>query len=473
MEQHPVPQNVTTFQFRLVGDMTIKQFGYLAGGIIGGYLCYKLPLPFFFTWPLAIGAGLLGFGLAFVPVEERPMDIWIASFFKNVYNPTQYVWQKMPRTQSPKSVVSKPSAAAIVPVQPAPVSKRALTSEAASPRAPTTTSASPSITTMVARVLASLLAWIMPAAKTGAVTPGAHATRTPPEPAQLHVPVAPPAAPASRAVLTIHPVRDTFGWFRILFHGLSKPKPSLPAGYEFTDALAAAQTPSVVGKRLDMTPPQVPAVPAPATPAPLQPVVAAHSVAAPAANPATHNRMVELQGQLSESLAQRERLERELIALRQRVEQQAKAGAASPIRQAAVTQPSPSAPATTVRVIAPEAAAKAGLPRLTTFPNVVTGIVKDHFGNLLTGMLITVRDKNDMPLRALKTNRIGQFAASTPLSNDTYIVEIEDPKGAFIFDKVQIPLTGTVAPPIEVIAKSQKQVERDKLAREIFGNQPM
>src|SRR3989344_3657652 len=100
MEQHPVPQNVTTFQFRLVGDMTIRQFGYLAGGIILGYISYKLPLPFFFTWPLAITSAVGGFGLAFVPIEERPMDVWIMSFFKNVYSPTQYVWQKLKHTRA-------------------------------------------------------------------------------------------------------------------------------------------------------------------------------------------------------------------------------------------------------------------------------------------------------------------------------------------------------------------------------------
>ena len=108
MEQHPVPQNVTTFQFRLIGDMTIKQFGYLAGGIIVGYICYKLPLPFFFTWPLALASGLLGFGLAFVPVEERPMDIWIASFFRNTYSPTQWVWSH--ETNSEKTTTPQPPA---------------------------------------------------------------------------------------------------------------------------------------------------------------------------------------------------------------------------------------------------------------------------------------------------------------------------------------------------------------------------
>ena len=79
MEQHPVPQNVTTFQFRLVGDMTLKQFGYLSGGLILGYVAYKLPLPFFFTWPLTAIFGLGGFGFAFIPVEQRPMDVWFLS----------------------------------------------------------------------------------------------------------------------------------------------------------------------------------------------------------------------------------------------------------------------------------------------------------------------------------------------------------------------------------------------------------
>ena len=94
MEQHPVPQNVTTFQFRLIGDMTLKQFGYLAGGAILGYISYKLPLPFFFTWPAAVAFALGGVGFAFVPVEERPMDVWFLSFVKSIYSPTQFLWQK-------------------------------------------------------------------------------------------------------------------------------------------------------------------------------------------------------------------------------------------------------------------------------------------------------------------------------------------------------------------------------------------
>ena len=108
MEQHPIPQNVTTFQFRLIGDMTIKQFGYLLGGAILAYISYKLPLPFFFTWPLAGLFALGGIGFAFVPVEDRPMDVWVLSFFRNVYSPTLFVWEKSKQGGLPLQAAAAP-----------------------------------------------------------------------------------------------------------------------------------------------------------------------------------------------------------------------------------------------------------------------------------------------------------------------------------------------------------------------------
>src|SRR3989344_8188873 len=127
MEQHPVPQNVTTFQFRLIGDMTIKQFGYLAGGVILAYISYKLPLPFFFTWPMVIVFALGGFGFAFVPIEERPMDVWVLSFLKSIYSPTEYVWQRLP---------PKPPSAPRIPETDKPQPSQAAVKAGASSQAP-------------------------------------------------------------------------------------------------------------------------------------------------------------------------------------------------------------------------------------------------------------------------------------------------------------------------------------------------
>jgi hypothetical protein len=36
----------------------------------------------------------LGAALAFLPLEERPLSKWIFSFFRSVYSPTVYLWQK-------------------------------------------------------------------------------------------------------------------------------------------------------------------------------------------------------------------------------------------------------------------------------------------------------------------------------------------------------------------------------------------
>ena len=86
MEQHPIPQNVTKYQFHLIGDMTIKQFLMLGGGIVLAFISFKLTiLPTFLRLPLAgIFAGG-GAALAFVPFEERSLDIWLINFFRAIY----------------------------------------------------------------------------------------------------------------------------------------------------------------------------------------------------------------------------------------------------------------------------------------------------------------------------------------------------------------------------------------------------
>lgn len=95
MQQHPVPRDIIGFRFKLIGEMTIKQFAYLAVGVVVGYILFRaLPLPG--AVPLAIGFLFAGGGaaLAFVPLQGRPLDIWIKAYFKSVYSPTQFIWRK-------------------------------------------------------------------------------------------------------------------------------------------------------------------------------------------------------------------------------------------------------------------------------------------------------------------------------------------------------------------------------------------
>ena len=93
-EQHPIPQQISAFQFHLVGDMTLKQFLYVAGGALIGLLIYATGLPGLVKWPLILISVGGGAAIAFVPLQDRPLTTWILSFFQSIYSPTIFVWQK-------------------------------------------------------------------------------------------------------------------------------------------------------------------------------------------------------------------------------------------------------------------------------------------------------------------------------------------------------------------------------------------
>jgi len=436
MEQHPVPQNVTTFQFRLIGDMTIKQFGYLIAGGILAVIAYKLPLPFIITWPLAGAFAFLGIGFAFIPIEERPMDVWVFSFFKSIYSPTQYIWShdQAPQVTTPTTSpdVSHP------PVRPS-----------------------------------------MSATQTAVTAP------TP-------IPNAAPQPPsASKAVLS--------GLFQPTPQAAPQPKPATitvaPKHTSFMDGLVSWLFPKPK------------ATPAPTVPHPPAPSVTGHRPPTPASTPppaadtnadkaihskmtqleetlktleerlstktVTEDRVLELQKQLTDVLTQKTKTEEELVALKRHLTVPPPvAPAPPPVEPAPPQQEKPLTPGSrgAVNVITTqEGAVRAGLPRLTNVPNVITGLVRDDGGNFLPGILVTVTNSDGVPMRALKTNKLGQFAASTQLASGVYFVEIEDPRGRFTFSRVQITLNNAVVPILEIIAKSEKTLTREKLAQEIFG----
>lgn len=99
MDPHPVPRQVTTFEFKLIGFLTLKQFIYLA-------LFISLALVFFYLIPipglnlvLAGASVFLGYALAFIPVNERPLNVLIKNFVKKLFSPSQYYYSK--KNESP------------------------------------------------------------------------------------------------------------------------------------------------------------------------------------------------------------------------------------------------------------------------------------------------------------------------------------------------------------------------------------
>jgi hypothetical protein len=93
MEQHPVPQNISSYEFRLVGDMTLKQFLQLAGGVVLAVIIYRLPVPGIIKYPFVVMVVIVGVVMAFVPVNNRPFSQWLSAFFKAIYSPTEYYWE--------------------------------------------------------------------------------------------------------------------------------------------------------------------------------------------------------------------------------------------------------------------------------------------------------------------------------------------------------------------------------------------
>lgn len=91
--QHAVPQNIMDVEFKLIGDLTMRQFTYLLVFGLTGYI-FSITLVGFFKLPLSLGSILIGLALAFVPIRERGMDEWIVNFIKAVYGPTHFLWKK-------------------------------------------------------------------------------------------------------------------------------------------------------------------------------------------------------------------------------------------------------------------------------------------------------------------------------------------------------------------------------------------
>ncbi len=95
MDQHPIPRQITTFEFKLVGFMTLKQFIYLVIFFPLAYIIFRLfPVPFL---NLLLAAATAGFGvlLAFVPVNDRPLDVYLKNLLNRLISPTQYYYHKI------------------------------------------------------------------------------------------------------------------------------------------------------------------------------------------------------------------------------------------------------------------------------------------------------------------------------------------------------------------------------------------
>jgi len=95
MEQHAVPRQITSFEFKLIGFLTIKQFVYLL--LFAGFsvLIYFLLLPIKpFNIVLAGLTMAAGGFFAMYRYNERELDVWIKNLATSLLSPSQYYYMK-------------------------------------------------------------------------------------------------------------------------------------------------------------------------------------------------------------------------------------------------------------------------------------------------------------------------------------------------------------------------------------------
>lgn len=104
-----VPQFID-IEDKVFGNLSFRQFAYLAGGGGLSYIAIKL-LPVY-VWIIVVPA-LIGLALAltFIKVNEKPFAHILEAFIKYYLNSKLYLWKKEYKKPSPAQVLQKPDLA--------------------------------------------------------------------------------------------------------------------------------------------------------------------------------------------------------------------------------------------------------------------------------------------------------------------------------------------------------------------------
>ncbi len=419
MDNHPIPQDITGFQFKLIGNMTIKQFAYLAVGAILGWITFAMPLSLIIKFPVALFFVAIGASFAFLPIDGRPLDVMISNFLKVLSKPTQFIYQKVGADlYFPElKLFGKMVDVTQTPLQSPSLSEDKLKAFLAT----LPTRSKNKLDDKETAFLQSLSSINTPSLQPRQ-NQGMHLG---------HFPNIVPSIFGKQDAKPQQPIKA------------DAPLPPQPEPQKQADEEQELQVEALNLKTQLEQAKKEEATKASGTKEQEQ----------------AHQKVVELEKILNETLSQKQQLENQLIELQKKLEQQGKD----------VYTPSMATPEVKqtkrVRSIPREMGKSVGLPIAPDFPNVITGIIKDPRGNPLPGILVEVKDEEANPIRAFKTNPLGQFASATPLSNGTYTIDFEDPGKKNRFDTIQFSALGEVILPIEVISVD----EREELRKSLFG----
>jgi len=316
--------------------MTLKQFLELALGLLLAYLFFASNLIFIIKWPLIVVSILFGAGLAFFPIEDRPLDQWIINFIKAIYMPTRFIWKKTNKIPPLFVFTSRPAEV---------------------------------VTTITKTIKA----------------PGAS--------------------------ITLKPTKDLSDFENEQINRLDTlftqtPSPTISAEPVLQKNEDKPSKPSISIRKLNS--PQ--AVANTTLQTPKTPITPVEKSAPPI---------------IQDSPPKQD------------------------LNNVVFTAPSVKQPTQATPI---SSAKKITLPASPKLPNLITGVVVDHNDKLIENAIVQIVNSDGIPARAMKTNALGQFYTSTPLSPGTYIIEVD--KDQLGFAPQQLIVNNSILSPIELRASN-------------------
>jgi len=360
MIQHPIPQNVTTYQFRLIGDMTIQQFIYLAAGVGGAIFFYYTNLFFPIKWALVLFSALTGFAVAFLPLEDRPLDQWITNYIRAIYRPTRFVWKK---SNTVPPYLTYTSTASILPADAQELARIAAVRKQQGLRSflVTLPEESGSTDAYESASVSNILNLFNNPASSGPISPSS----------------VPPISTTANILVNVAPTVSN-----------NNKDPNLPAQ--------------------EMEPPK--------------------------------------------PLSQTQQVNPEAIRVEKSVDE---TKITTPDETADVPQPN-SNTITAVNLDQPTISATTAtnlpFPSTPTTPDTIVGMVLDSNEKIVDNAIIEVLDEAGLPVRATKTNQLGQFFSTTPLKRGSYRIVVEKP--GLVFDTIKLEIIGQIVNPLKIQAKN-------------------
>jgi hypothetical protein len=403
MENHPIPQDVTGFKFKLIGSVTVKQFLYLLGfGILATVVFMLQPLNFvFIRIPLMVLFGGIGAALAFLPIEGRPMDVMLMNFIRAIPSENRYIYRKRGVNLAKYEFFAAPAKpkAQVLPKTPAQTTKDSSSEDKRAILISRLRNSGFKPDDAEARTLNNI--------KTFFDDDSAKPKKARVNEAKLAEVYAGNIASASDSASA----SQSTGISQITT--IISPKQAVPVEEPKAVEKKQADLTQKEEAEIPMTKPEAPKV---------------------------------------QPLPKTEEPKPELKLTEEKKEQ-----------PPAITVPQTQVGWTQTNNL------PAGFPSLPDVPNIVLGMVRDPRGKTLPNVLVEVVDSAGIPVRAFKTNALGQFASATPLANGSYKIYFDDPQKQHEIAPVDIELTGEIFQPVDAVSVD----DREKLRRELFeGSAP-